>query len=600
MDVSFLTPSAFTLLYALPLLVVPYLLRPQRRQIIVPALFLYQGISSSARFRLWGVPRLPPLFFLQLLILLLLVIAAAQPFIQQQGRQIAFVFDTSASMQARLPRTHESVLEVAKHRAVRVLEALPRGDRVSLFTTAPFPTLVASPSETAALLRSSLEGIRATDTPDPSDDMLTAFFARLLGEHGFARVFFFTDRPLAEPVATPALTVLSLGASQPNWGITAFRLYRSPFFPDTVDATVVLEGSSDMAEGSVGIEDGDTGRLLQSRPFASGTTHTVSFPDLPLAATYRARLFVDDALAVDNEAYAVLPRLTKVPVLVVSPAPELVNSLRQIPSLALEVVAPHAYEPARATRFAFVLFHLTAPDALPSTNAALILPPQGNALVSLGKSGTQVRVTQWTTAHPLTSYVTFSLLSPAYAEALQPPAWCKPVVIATVGPVVLACEREGRRYAAVGFDLLPYLGTQNLPTSILTLNLLRWLAHRPGEGESVKTGTLLALPHGTLRVRLPHGGEVSPSDERLAVTAQGVYVLQTNGEERRIAANLTNAAESHLGRPLHLAPLPAAAVDESATNGRPLWPWLLVTALLLLGVERWLAVRPTETVQAAR
>lgn len=587
---DFLAPSAFALLYALPLLLVPYLLRRQNRQVIVPALFLYQGISSSARVRLWGVPRLPPLFFLQLLILVLLVIAAAQPVIRQQGRQIAFVFDTSASMQARLAR--ESVLEMAKHRAVQVLEALPRGDQVSLFTTAPFPTLVAGPGETAASIRSSLEGIRATDTPDPSDETLTAFFTRLLGEHGFAQIFFFTDRPLAEPVATPALTVLSLGASPPNWGITAFRLYRSPFFPDTVDATVVLEGSSDVAEGSVGIEDGDSGRLLQSRPFAAGKTQTVAFPDLPLAATYRARLFVDDALAVDNEAYAVLPRLTEVPALVVSPAPEAANSLRQIPSLSLEVVAPHAYEPARATRFAFVLFHLTAPDSLPPTNAAFLLPPHGNALFPLGGSGTQVRVTQWTVAHPLTAYITFSLLSPSYTEAFQPPSWCTPIVTATVGPVVLACEREGRRYAAVGFDLLPYLGKHNLPASILTLNLLGWLADQAGYGESVRTGTTLALPRASLSVRLPGGEVVSPDGGSLIVTAQGVYVMQTDGAERRIAANLTNAAESQLGRPLHLAPLPAAAVDEAAMGGRPLWPWLLVAALLLLGVERWLAVRP--------
>ncbi len=77
MALSFLSPLAFQLLYALPLLVVPYLLRERGKRVVVPALFLYQGLPSSARRRLWGRLQLTPLFFLQLLILLLLITAAA-------------------------------------------------------------------------------------------------------------------------------------------------------------------------------------------------------------------------------------------------------------------------------------------------------------------------------------------------------------------------------------------------------------------------------------------------------------------------------------------------------------------------------------------
>src|SRR5206468_228015 len=182
--------------------------------------------------------------------------------------------------------------------------------------------------------------------------------------------------------------------------------------------------------------------------------------------------------------------------------------------------------------FPLVLFHLTAPDTLPPTNAAFILPPEGNTLFPLGKATSQLQVTQWATAHPLTAYVTFSLLSPPYAQAFLPVSWCKPVLSATVGPLVLAGERDGRRYAAVGFDLLPYLGKKNLPTSILTLNL-------------------------------------------------------------------PNAEESRLGRPLRLGPLTPPAPLTPETTGQPLWPWLLVAALFLLGLEWWCAVRSGETVQTA-
>src|SRR5919198_1285574 len=125
MDFSFLSPLAFRLLYALPLLIVPYLLRERGRRVVVSALFLYQGLSSSARRRLWGRLQLRPLFFLQLLILLLLIAAAAQPFVQRQGGKVALVLDTSPSMQARAPTGAGSIFDAAKRQAAEALETIP-------------------------------------------------------------------------------------------------------------------------------------------------------------------------------------------------------------------------------------------------------------------------------------------------------------------------------------------------------------------------------------------------------------------------------------------------------------------------------------------
>jgi hypothetical protein len=595
MDLSFLSPFAFRLLYALPLLIVPYLLRQRGRRVVVPALFLYQGLPSSARRRLWGRLRLTPLFFLQLLILLLLVIAAAQPFIQQQGSKVALVLDTSASMQARAPGGEGSLFAVAKKQAARALETIPSVDTVSLFTNTPLPAPASAPEDDRARLHALLSQLEVTDAPDPSDEVLSAFFTQLLGERGFQRIVFFTDRPLAESLNTDALIVVTLGGPQPNLGITTFRLYRSPFSPDEVDATVVVAGSSSLTGWAASIEDVDTGKQLQSHAFSKGESPTFSFPHLPVATTYRARLSVEDALTVDNEAYAVLPSLTNVPVLLVTPSPDAARSLGGIPNLKLERVSPQDYTPARAAQFPFVLFHLTAPDALPPTNAAFILPPEDNALFPLGKAATRVQVTQWATAHPLTSYVTFSLLSPPYAQALLPVSWCKPVISATVGPLVLAGERDGKRYAAFGFDLLPYLGKKNLPTSILTLNLLGWLADQAGQPPSLKTGTFLALSGESASVRLPNGATLIPVGGAVSLKKQGVYTVCENGGERRIAVNLTNAEESRLGRPLLLASLTPPAPVALETTGQPLWPWLLLAALLLLGLEWWFSARGART-----
>jgi hypothetical protein len=531
------------------------------------------------------------MFFLQLLILLLLIFAAARPFLSRPGEKVALVLDTSASMQARAPNGEGTLFDAARNQATLALDTIPDADTIHLFTITPLPAPVSAPADTRTQIRQELAQTTVTDAPDSSDEVLSAFFSQLLEEQGFQRVFFFTDRPLATPTGTDALTVVTLGGPQPNLGISAFRLHRSPFFPDQVDATVVVEGANQLSGWSVGIEDQDTGKVLQSQSFTTGESPTFSFSRLPLATTYRARLFVEDGLAVDNEAYAILPTLTAVPVLLVSPSPDAARSLRQIPNLTMESVSPQDYSLTRAAGFPLVLFHLTAPESLPPTNAAFILPPDGNPLFPLGKATSRPAVTHWVTAHPLTRYVTFSLLSPAYAQAFSSVSWCTAVISGTVGPLVLAGENEGRRYVAVGFDLLPYLGKQNLPTSILTLNILGWLADQAGQPPGLKTGVLLPIAGESTTVQLPSGATVSPQSGTIPLNKQGIYTINETGSERRIAVNLTNAEESHLGRSLFLAALPAPLPLAPETTGQPLWPWLLMAALLLLGAEWWLVER---------
>lgn len=598
MNLSFLSPLAFQLLYALPLLLLPYVLRNREKEVIVPALFLYQGLPTASRSRLWGRLQLTRSFFLQLLILLLVIAAAARPFLHEQRSKIALVLDTSASMQARAPDGTGSLFALAQQHAGQALATIPASASIHLFVTTPLPKFVATSSEERGNLRTELSRLAATDAPDASDEVLSAFFSNLLGEQGFQHVFFFTDRSLAAPATTHAFTVVTLGGPQANLGITSFRLYRSPFAPDDVDATITVAGVERPQELTISIEDADTGKRLVSRSFTYKNATDFSFSRLPVAKAYRARLNVEDGLALDNEAYAVLPSLTNVSVLLVSPSANVAASLQSIPNLNLEHLPPQEYTPEKAARFAFVLFHLATPETLPPTSAAFLLPPAGNALFPLDKATNQVQVTQWTTAHPLTSYVTFSLFAPAYAEALQPVGWCPPVVHATVGPIVLAGEREGRRYVATGFDLLPYLGKKNLPISIFTLNVLGWLADQAGQPPSVKTGTSMTLAEESAAIRFSNNEHLAFTGRVVLLLRQGIYTVTEYGIERRVAVNLSNEEESHLARPLQLASLTAPPPVAPETTGQPLWPWLLLGALFLLLLDRWLAMRPHAVPQA--
>jgi len=639
MQFSFLSPAAFSLLLALPLLLVPYLLRQRHQRRVVPALFLYQDISSPTRRRLWGRLRLSPLFLLQLLILLLLVAIAARPVLQYDTvGKMALVLDTSASMQARDPSGQASLFETAKERIQQELSDIPAGHHISIFTTNPLGAvsedlldpLAGSVDAEESLtvgsdLRAVLELVRVSDAPDPSDAALSAFFVRLLRDHDFERALFVTDRPVTPPsgghMSGQVLRTVTLGSAQPNIGISTFRLYRSPFFPDDIHATVGIHATEDALSQlplrQIVIEDGQTQQRFAVQQIRQPAAQTFSFSQLPLSTSYRAWILFGegegggqdkDGLAVDNEAYAVLPPLEEIAVLLVSPTPEVGDNLEQIPNIKLTLMTPQDYDPVAVTsasEFTCVLFHLTAPEALPPMPAAFFLPPDDNPLFSLGQSAQQPVLTHWTHGHPLTSYVTFPLLTPAYAQALRPSGWNTPIIESTVGPLLLAGERAGRRYVVTGFDLLPYLGTRNLPASILTLNILGWLSDQTSQAASHKTGAMLGPQENTdsptvpvLSVRFPQETDFRPIERALSLDWQGVYTFRENGKERPVAVNLLSPEETDLGRPLSLM------VDESGepshlpqtgrvsqTYERPVWPWLLLAVLILCSLEWWWVAR---------
>ena len=76
---EFLNPTALLGLLALPLLLIPYLIRRKPQRLAFSSLLLFIEAGESASAKPWGRIHLPPLFFLQLLLLALLVFALSEP-----------------------------------------------------------------------------------------------------------------------------------------------------------------------------------------------------------------------------------------------------------------------------------------------------------------------------------------------------------------------------------------------------------------------------------------------------------------------------------------------------------------------------------------
>src|SRR5262245_35119207 len=96
---EFLNPAALYGLLALPLLLVPYLIKRKPQRVLFSSLLLFTEPVKRAGGRPLGRLRLPLIFFLQLLLLTLLILALGEPVFSLRASNIAIILDNSASMQ---------------------------------------------------------------------------------------------------------------------------------------------------------------------------------------------------------------------------------------------------------------------------------------------------------------------------------------------------------------------------------------------------------------------------------------------------------------------------------------------------------------------
>jgi hypothetical protein len=206
------------------------------------------------------------------------------------------------------------------------------------------------------------------------------------------------------------------------------------------------------------------------------------------------------------------------------------------------------------------------------------------------------QIAGWRTPDPLTDAVNFRLIDPRRGEYLGVHPWMAPVVSGSQGGLVLAGERAGRRFVATGFNPFPYLGKKNLPMSVLTLNLLSYLAGLSSDTTGYRTGEPWPVPAGVSRIVLPSGRalSVTPGEFFTQTTEQGIYQLIGGEGSRSLRAiNLADLAASDLQNvpTLKLAPVSQPPPASILTRRVPLEGYLLGAILMLALAEAMLAYR---------
>ena len=587
---EFLNPTALLGLLGLPLLLIPYLIRKKPRRLVFSSLLLFMEGSVQASGRPWGRMNLPPIFFLQLLLLALLILALGEPVFSVRPTSIAVVLDNSASMQAL--EEGKTRLTLAKGAASSVIGELGVAGKIDLYLTTPRLAKVRAAPLTPDEAKGAIGAITAYDLGDPSIDY-DHVLSQLARERKYERVYLITDHPSRGQTATTR--VITVGRPQPNLAVTGFEIHRSSLANARLEASAKFTNFSDRDE-KIKVVLKSSGATLASRELAVGAdkTATVTFEGFAEQPSYEVAMEVRDALPLDNRRFAVAPASRNLQILAVTPRPQAMMSLKSIPGVSVDVISPGEYEKSERTGYGLEIFHFSAPAALPQNPALFILPPENHSLAKLGAPISKPIISSWREPHTLTRYINFSLFRPTYARPLKPQSAGDVVIESPNGVLAFAAERQGVRYLTLGFDPLPFLGRDNLPMSIFTLNFFDWFFESGGSsgqatGEPIRLGQ---VQPGDVIIT-PSNGKISlkPEFHFSATYYQGIYQRSRGAKNELYARNLQDTNESDLRTPAPIELRGEAPNSTSASVLFSFWPYLLITSLLLLLIEWFISPR---------
>ncbi len=596
---SFAYPGALILFLPLAGVVVAlYLLRMRRRELRVPATFLWpaqtEEVRANALFQ-----RLKPswLLFLQLLALALAVFCLARPQTRQRGlagEVTVFVLDSSASMGATdvLP----SRFAEAKRLAREAILSARAGDRMALVEAGPVPRVVFPLGNDPARQIAALDALEGTDADADVGEAMRLATAVVSGQDG-ARVVLLSDGDFA-PIQNfsqgkAAVVYQNVGKGGTNLGIEALGV------TDTPKGRLLFAGLRNYGgqpwETTLTLyADGKAVDSLKLKVAAHSTQgHTVAAP--PGARLYEARIDPKDVLKADDYAAVSADPAASLRVLKVGGEdPFLERALALDPRVTLDRAA--TLPPDGGAGYDIVAF-----DGVPSQ------PTKSRGVLILGKAGPDapVRVDgaakrpkfSGSETAPLMKGVDLDGVYIDEIERVSPKGSAEALARSSAGPLVVADRTPIRRTVYLAFAPLQSDFPLQVGFPIFVANALDFLGGTAGGGPLVVAAgkpfsvpvaqgePTLIDPDGTKTTLKPAGGAATIREARRV----GKYELEVDGKRRTVIATLQTPRESNI------APVTQIALRDQPVRSlaAPLrfgdfWRPLATLCLLVLGFEWWL------------
>lgn len=656
-------------------LIALYFLKLRRRPISVPSTLLWRRSLEDLHVNsLFQRLRRNLLLFLQLLAVGLAMLALTGPRIKGtavEGKRVILMIDDSASMSATdLP---PSRLERAKDEAKKVVQSMEAGDLAMVVAFSNSARVVSNYTGDQELLAHRIDGIRSSQSSTSLREALQvaaglANPSKQIGEGVVAstvvtpKLLIYTDGGFGdvegfslgnlEPeivVIGPPPPPFSLpdGAAEhtknpsDNVAILAFEANRNDENPDvhqlfgrvrnyraeTVATEARLIRHDPDQPGGPGIL---ADVIALEIPPQSDQSFKFDVPDAGLEE-FEVRLAVDDALAMDDRAFAIVGAVRKARVLAATVGNRYLLDALQTPTAVeraeITIASPEEIregglaQDVRDGRFDLVIYDQIRPARSPAANTLYLgaFPP--GPLYDEFKDVSQPVILDWDVAHPLLRYVRdLSLVLVARARIVEPPAGATRLIESNQGALAFVTPREGYLDAVVTFPLMDG-STPNttwfryisfplfILNSIQTLGNVRdssgSAAPAPGKPlvlreESAGREITVVSADGRRTDRVPRSPEGTFIYDD--ADAAGLYHARWEPDGRRsIAVNLFDARESDVaprglvpeGTPPSLAESYKIKIGYNAISGRSgtavvpkdWWKFPALLALLVLLIE---------------
>lgn len=596
----FLSASALWWLALGAVILFFYLLKLKRTRLRVPSVLLWQRaleeLEANAPFRRL---RRSLLLLLQLLALAAIVFALARPLVTTRALaagSTVIIIDTTASMSAR-DESGRTRLDRARELALDMVEGLGSDDRAAVIESSSRVMVRAAMTSDRAALRSAIGDVRETDAAGNLSDALRlaeqiAKAERdagivVIGDGGGPSV-------TSDTTLNAALRFVGVGRASDNVGIVAMNTRsiqagaRRELF-----ASVANFGQSNR---DLSLELKIEGKLVDARRVtvdAGGRSGLIFDSLLPSGGLAELKLIIEDDLAADDVAYAVVPDARRTRVGVASDNQFLLQALAANAELDARVISAGA----DASAFDCVISE-GAVDAsiLKSAKPLLAINPPDleGAWQRVGELERPI-ITTVDRSHPVNNYLSYADLHIERAAARRVASWLRPVVASGNDALISAGDDNGRRVVMMSFDPAQSDLPLKVEFPILLFNSIGWLAGREGAAadRAVRVGQPFTIQTDgpAVTVTTPDGetNEVA-AREQAAVFADtlraGVYQV---GGSPAFAASLLSEAESDTEPRESIKTREGEISGEAETfySEREWWRWLALLALAVLAAEWW-------------
>lgn len=656
---SFLAPWYVPLIaagLAIPPLVLLYFLKLRRKEVPIASTLLWKravyDLQVNSPFQKL---RNNLLLILQLLILLAAILALAEPMWaghRDINKSLILLIDQSASMTTD-EGDGRTRLEIAKEAARRVVDDMSSDQRALLIAFADRARVLTSLTDDKDELRRRIDSIEPTHMPGRLREAMTLAEAHStpVGE-GFgvdqqvalSHYIVFTDGRLPDArdivVERGEMEIIRVGEATENVGIVGLDVRRNYERPEELSVLArVRNFGTEPAERDLSLlvdnELVDLRSLPPLEPLGkrealattelAGTTTGASEAVVALDLTLHTegqievRLSGEDALAVDDRAFAVAMPPRPLTALLVTPGnrylADLVDAFDGTLIDSHEIWTPQQYEDADEKelvvdgrcRFDVVILDTHSTERLPPGNYLFFAGIPIIDGVEAGDKRKNDVFLDWDDTHPILRYVGVGSIKVFSWLDLTMPPEATTLIEATNGPILSLLNRERNQYLVCAFGIFDesrtYLNTDWVLQEGLVVfmsNALRYLAGAStiGQHPPVKPGeafTVAARP-GTdsVKVRYPNGESERVAPRRSGLVTfggtdvVGFYEIDTEvpGETSR-AVSLLDEQESFItsNKDFRIAAGEIEVAEATDRVNRPLWPWVLGAMGVLLLVE---------------